>query len=248
VVAQTLARETRAPVSVRESLGSTVAFDALTHGDIDVYVDYSGTLWTTILGRRGSAPRARVLDETRRFLAEKYGVRLVGALGFENAYALAVRRTRARELGLRSIGDLRPHAARLAIGGDYEFFQRPEWKAVVATYGLSFREERSMDPSLMYDALSRGTVDVISAFSSDGRIAALDLELLADDRGAIPPYDAVLLASKHLVEAHPDAVRALETLVGRISPSEMRAMNHEVDGKRATPRDVARVFVGRLLR
>jgi osmoprotectant transport system permease protein len=248
IMAQTLARETGAAVNVRESLGSTVAFDALTSGGVDAYVDYSGTLWTTILGRSGSAPRARVLDETRRFLDEKYGVKLVGALGFENAYALALRRSRARELGLQRIGDLRPHARGLAIGGDYEFFQRPEWKAVVEAYGLSFREERSMDPSLMYDALSRGTVDVISAFSSDGRIAAQDLVLLADDRGAIPPYDAVLLASKHLVQTNPGAVLALGRLVGRISPDEMRAMNHEVDAKHAPPRDVARAFVERALR
>ena len=167
------------------------------------------------------------------------------ALGFENAYALAVRRSRARELGLRTIGDLAPHAPRLAIGGDYEFFQRPEWKAVVEKYGLRFREERSMDPSLMYDAVSRGTVDVISAFSSDGRVAAFELELLADDRGAIPPYDAVVLAGKRLAEKHPDVLRALASLGGRISPEAMRTMNLEVDAKGASPRDVARAFLER---
>jgi osmoprotectant transport system permease protein len=184
-----------------------------------------------------------VLAETRRFLAEKYGVRLVGALGFENAYALAVRRQRAGELGLRSIADLAPHAARLSVGGDYEFFRRPEWQAIVATYGLSFREQRSMDPSLMYDAIAQGSVDVISAFSSDGRIAAFDLVLLTDERGAIPPYDAILLAGKRLAEKEPGALRTLESLVGRIGPDSMRNMNLEVDAKHATPRDVARRFL-----
>ncbi|HVR20904.1 MAG TPA: glycine betaine ABC transporter substrate-binding protein, partial [Polyangiaceae bacterium] len=215
----------------------------LANGEIDAYVDYSGTLWATILRKSGSADRARVLSETRSFLAEKYGIRLVGTLGFENAYALAVRRSRARELGLTSIGDLAPHAARLSIGGDYEFFQRPEWKAIVERYGLSFREQRSMDPSLMVDAVARGTVDVISAFSSDGRILAFDLVLLRDDRGAIPPYDAVLLAGKRLAEEHPDVLQALGSLTGRIGPDTMRAMNLEVDAKHASPRDVARQFV-----
>jgi osmoprotectant transport system permease protein len=176
-------------------------------------------------------------------LRETHGIRLVGALGFENAYALAVRRSKAEELGLRSIGDLARHAPGLSIGGDYEFFQRPEWKAIAKTYDLGFREERSMDPSLMYDAVSRGSVDVISAFSSDGRIVSFDLVVLTDDRGAIPPYDAILLAGKRLVEKEPAALRALESLVGRIGPEVMRKMNLEVDSKKATPREVARAFV-----
>jgi osmoprotectant transport system substrate-binding protein/osmoprotectant transport system permease protein len=243
VMAQTIAQKANAPTSIKESLGSTVAFDALANGDIDAYVDYSGTLWATILHKSGSADRARVLAETREFLAQNYGIRLVGALGFENAYALAVRRSRARELGLTSIADLAPHAARLSIGGDYEFFQRPEWKALVERYGLSFREQRSMDPSLMVDAVARGTVDVISAFSSDGRILADDLVLLRDDRGAIPPYDAVLLVGKRLASERPEVLQALGSLTGRIDPDSMRAMNLEVDSKHVSPRDVARKFV-----
>jgi osmoprotectant transport system permease protein len=206
-------------------------------------VDYSGTIWATIMRRSASAERTRILDETRRFLLEKHGIRLVGSLGFENAYALAMRRSQARELGLKSIGDLASHAARLTIGSDYEFFQRPEWKAVVSTYGLSFREQRIMDPSLMYDAVARGTVDVISAFSSDGRIVAFDLEILADDRRAIPPYDAILLVGKRLAEEEPDVVRSLESLVGRIDPDTMRKMNLAVDSKKSSPRDVARTFL-----
>ena len=243
ILAQRITRDTGAATELKESLGSTVAFDALTNGEIDAYVDYSGTIWATIMRRSGSAERSRVLDETRRFLAEKYGVRLVGALGFENAYALAVRRSRARELGLRSIADLAPHARELSVGGDYEFFQRAEWRAIVQAYGLGFREQRSMDPSLMYDALARGNVDVIGAFSSDGRIAALDLVLLTDDRGAIPPYDAILLAGRRLSEREPGALRALESLAGRITPDAMRRMNLEVDAKQATPHEVARRFL-----
>lgn len=243
VLSETIARKTDAPTAVKESLGSTVVFDALANGEVDTYVDYSGTIWATIMRRTGSAERARVLAETGRFLGEKYGIRLVGALGFENAYALAVRREKAKELGLRTIGDLAAHASRLSIGGDYEFFQRPEWKAIVATYRLAFREERSMDPSLMYDAIARDSVDVISAFSSDGRIVSFDLVVLGDDRGAIPPYDAILLAGKRLVEREPEALHALESLVGRIGPDAMRKMNLEVDSKKASPRDVARAFL-----
>jgi osmoprotectant transport system permease protein len=243
VVAQKITRDTGRATTIKESLGSTVVFDALTSGEIDAYVDYSGTIWATIMRRSGTAERSRVLAETRHFLAEQYGIRLVGALGFENAYALAVRRPRARELGLESVGDLAPHAARLSVGGDYEFFQRPEWRSIVATYDLRFREQRSMDPSLMYDAIAHGNVDVISAFSSDGRIAAFDLVLLTDDRGAIPPYDAILLAGKRLAQKEPHVLQSLESLVGRIGPDVMRKMNLEVDAKKATPRDTARRFL-----
>ena len=243
IVAQKIARDTGRTTTIKESLGSTVVFDALTNGELDAYVDYSGTIWATIMRRSGSTERGRVLAETRRFLAEKYGIRLVGALGFENAYALAVRRSRARELGLQSIADLAPHAGRLSVGGDYEFFHRPEWRAIVERYELVFREQRSMDPSLMYDAVAQGNVDVISAFSSDGRITAFDLVLLEDERGAIPPYDAILLAGKRLGEKEPQVLRTLESLVGRIGPDAMRTMNLEVDAKKATPRDVARRFL-----
>src|SRR4029079_6141058 len=113
--------------------------------------------------------------------------------GFENAYALAMRRDQAQKLGVRTISDLVPHASRLTIGGDYEFFQRAEWKTIRDRYGIAMKTERSMDPSLMYQAVANGNVDLISAFSTDGRIAAYDLVLLEDDKRAIPPYDAIVL-------------------------------------------------------
>jgi osmoprotectant transport system permease protein len=168
---------------------------------------------------------------------------MVGALGFENTYALAMRRDRALALGVSRISDLTPHAPRLEIGGDYEFFARPEWAALEATYGLRFREQRSMDSTLMYPAVAGGDVDAISAFSTDGRIAAFDLVLLTDDRGVIPPYDAIVLASPRLVRDHPEVIAALRTLTGRIDEVRMQAMNYAVDEEQKSPADVAAVFL-----
>jgi osmoprotectant transport system permease protein len=187
-----------------------------------------------------------VLEEVRRWLADEHGIVLAAALGFENSYALAVRGAQARELPLRSIGDLAPLAPTLEIGGDYEFFARPEWKAVEAAYGLRFRAQRSMDSSLMYEALARGEVDVISAFSTDGRLAALDLVVLADDRGAIPPYDAVVLASARIAREAPEVVVALGRLEGAIDAESMRRMNAAVDRDGRAPGAVAREFLARL--
>ena len=165
-----------------------------------------------------------------------------GALGLDNAYALAMRREHAAELGIRRIDELTPLAPRLSIGADYEFFDRVEWRTLRERYGLEFSSQRSMDPSLMYQALSQGEVDVISAFSSDGRIAALDLVLLDDDRGAIPPYDALILASPRLPARAPDVVASLGRLVDRIDGDTMRRMNQAVDQAGRSPAEVAREY------
>ena len=229
-----------APTKVLASLGSTVLFDALRTDEVDVYVDYTGTLWATILARSGPNPgREAMLAEIRRVLAAEYGIEVAAALGFENAYVLAMQRTRARELGITNVAELARKAPRLELGADYEFLARPEWRALAAHYGLSFRASRSMDPSLMYEALVRGQVDVISAFSSDGRLAALDLVALREERGVIPPYDAIVLVGPRLARERPEIVRALRRLDGAIDASTMRVLNGLVDRSGRSPRAVA---------
>jgi osmoprotectant transport system permease protein len=244
ILSQQIRARTDLPVEVVASLGSTVAFDALRTGQIDAYVDYSGTIWATIM-RRDTVPssRADVLDEVRRFLTERDGIEVVGALGFENAYALAMRRPQADTLGIGRVTDLARYAPRMVIGGDYEFFGRPEWAAIRHTYGLVFARLRTMDASLMYQAAASGDVDVISAFSTDGRIAAFDLKVLEDDRGAIPPYDAVILAGPRLVRDRPEAIAALRQLTGHIDADRMRRMNFAVDQDGAHPATVAEAFL-----
>jgi osmoprotectant transport system permease protein len=237
-------RETGLGAELVASLGSTVAFDALRAGDLDAYVDYSGTIWATILKRGGSfATREGVLAEVAAFLADRHGIRLVAALGFENAYALGMRAEHAAALGVSRVGDLAPLAPALEIGGDYEFFHRPEWAALVEGYGLRFRRERSMDSALMYQAVAEGQVDVISAFTSDGRIAAYGITLLEDERGVIPPYDAIVLAGPALAARAPAAVEALGRLAGSIDAPTMRRLNLAVDRDGRSPADVAREFL-----
>ena len=212
----------------RNDLGSAIAFRAVASGDIDAYVDYSGTLWTGILAHADTPPRQVLLDRMRGELQQKYGVRTLGALGFENAYALAMRRDRAKALGVATIADLAARAPELTLGSDLEFLSRPEWRALEAAYGLKFRAERRFQPTFMYKAVADGAVDVISAFSSDGRIAADDLVVLTDPKAAIPPYDAVLLVSARRAR---DAkfVGALEPLIGAIPVEAMREANLAVD-------------------
>ena len=243
-IAGWIEHETSRPTTLLQSLGSLVAFDALDAGEIDIYVDYTGTLWANEMGRAQiQAERAEMLEGVRDFLETGHGMTLAATLGFENTYALTVRASDADRLGLRTIGDLVDHAPRLAIGADLEFFARPEWPAVRDTYELDFREERAMDASLMYQAVATREVDVISAYTTDGRIAAYDLRVLEDDRGAIPPYDAIVAAGARLARDAPDVLAALARLDGAIDADRMRAMNLQVDERGEAPGAVAAAFV-----
>jgi osmoprotectant transport system permease protein len=212
----------------REGLGSNVIFDALASGDIDVYVDYSGTLWANQFHHDDIKPREVLLTELKASLAQQ-NITLLGELGFENAYALVMPRRRAEQLGIRSIADLASRASSLSIAADYEFFSRPEWAGIQKAYGLPFRAQRQMQPDFMYAAVASGEVDVIAGYTSDGLIAKYDLVVLDDPRHAIPPYDAiVLLAPKRAAD---QALReALLPLLGKIDISAMREANLRAAG------------------
>ena len=225
----------------RAGLGSAVVFAALTSGDVDVYVDYSGTIWANAMRRTDVPRRESMLAEIRSWLEQEHGIVMLGSLGFENAYGLAMRRDRAERLGIATIADLAAHAGELSIGGDLEFFSRPEWTAMQSAYRLQFASRREFEPTFMYQAGTDGEVDVISAFTSDGRIAANDLVVLADPAGATLPYDAIVLISRE--RAGDDLLRrALTPLIDRIPLALMQEANYRVDRERdkETPAATAR--------
>jgi osmoprotectant transport system permease protein len=214
--------------SSREGLGSNVIFEALASNDIDVYVDYSGTLWANQFHHTDIKPREVLLGELKTTLARQK-ITLLGELGFENAYALVMPKKRAEALGIRSIADLASHAGTMSMAADYEFFSRPEWAGLKKAYGLTFRAQRQMQPDFMYAAVASGEVDVIAGYTSDGLIAKYDLVVLDDPRHAIPPYDAmVLLAPKR---ADDQALKAaLAPLLGRIDIADVREANLRAAG------------------
>ncbi len=228
-------------VRERTDLGSVFAFRALAAGEIDTYVDYTGTLWTNILHRTDMPGQRRMLRDLRVQLRRRYGVVLLGPLGFQNAYVLAMRPGEAARLGVHTIRALARVAPELTLGGDLEFFARPEWRMLREKYGLHFRAERSYEPTFMYKALMSHEVDVITAFSSDGRIAADHLVVLGDPLHAIPPYDAVVLLSPQSA-SNPVLRRALEPLIGAIPINLMRHANYMVErpAHKRTPAQAAR--------
>jgi osmoprotectant transport system permease protein len=209
--------------NTREGLGSNVIFEALASNDIDVYVDYSGTLWANQFHHSEIKPREELLAELKTTLAEQK-ITLLGELGFENAYALVMPRKRADALRIHSIADLAAHASAMSIAADYEFFSRPEWAGLRDAYGLSFRTQRQMQPDFMYAAAASGEVDVIAGYTSDGLIAKYDLVVLDDPKHAIPPYDAIVLLAPKRASDQP-LHTALAPLLGKIDIAAMREAN-----------------------
>lgn len=230
-------------VRYSQGLGSAVIYRALAAGDIDVYVEYAGTLWTNQMARADTVARPAMIAAIGTWARATNGVRLIGPLGFENAYVFAMPEAAARAHGVATLTDLARAAPGLRLGSDLEFLRRPEWQAVHTAYGLRFGMSRSYSPTFMYRALESGDVDVISAFSSDGRIAADRLAVLTDPRGAIPGYDALLLVSPSHARDN-RLVAALAPLVGAIPVSLMQRANYLVDRDRdkLSPQAAARVL------
>ena len=170
-------------------------------------------------------------------------MKLFGSLGFENAYALAMRRDRAEALGIRTIADLARHSPAFSIAADVEFFVRPEWRALQQDYGLKFRNQRQLQATFMYRAVADGEIDVIAAYSSDGQIAQYDLVLIEDPKRSLPPYDAVILLAPGRA-ADRALTDALAPLLGAVSVERMRQANLMTSGgdgeSQTSPAEAAR--------
>ena len=221
-------------VERRPGLGATeIAFQALRTGAIDVYPEYTGTGLLAILGERPAADPRAVYATVAREFRRRYGARWLPPLGFENTYAVSVRRETAERLGMRSLSDLAAHGPELRAGLTPDFIGRADGlPGLGRAYGLRFREVRALLPAVKYQALAEGAVDVIDGYSTDGLIARYDLVVLEDDRRFFPPYEAAALAGASLAEREPRALAVLAELSGRLEVAAMRGYNRrlEVDG------------------
>jgi osmoprotectant transport system permease protein len=221
-------------VDRRPGLGATeVAFRALREGAIDVYPEYTGTGLLAILHEKPQPDPRAVYDRVSREFRDKYGVRWLPPLGFENTYAIAVRRETATRLHLSTLTDLAREAPALRAGLTADFIGRPDGlPGLASAYGVKFRSVQALLPAVKYQALAAGEVDVIDGYSTDGFIARYDLVVLRDDRRFFPRYEAAALASAGLVQRSPGAVVALTELSNRLTVETMRRLNRriEVDG------------------
>jgi len=224
--------------------GSYLCQQALVSGRIDGYVEYTGTALTAILKQPLDRDRARVDATVSRLYEQKYGVRVGPSLGFEDTFAMVVRGTDARKLGLRTISDVvgKSEISRLGVG--YEFAERPDGlRGLTAAYGLRFAgEPRTMELGLLYRALAGRQVDIVAGNSTDGAIKALDFVALEDDKHYFPPYEAVPLVREDALKRWPQIGVAMERLAGKVTADEMRGMNLAVEAEHRDVGDVVREF------
>ena len=241
ILAQHIRSHTTVEVEERVNLGGTlICQQAIRAGAIDLYVEYTGTAVTAVLGEPPSGNSAEVYARVKRDYATRFGLEVTEPLGFNNTFAMVIRGEDARRLHLRTISDVAPIAPRWRAGFGYEFMERPDgFHGLAATYHLLFAAPpRTMELGLIYRALQQKQVDIVAGNSTDGVITALDFAVLEDDRHYFPPYDAAPVVREDTLKRFPELREALHELGGKFSEDEMRRLNYAVDGEH---RDVKQV-------
>ncbi|WP_226536529.1 glycine betaine ABC transporter substrate-binding protein [Fictibacillus halophilus] len=247
IISEYVKDKTDYPVVVKEAIGETpILTEAIKKGDIDMYVEYTGTGYLTILKEKydpGMTPE-EIYDTVKKGYEEKYDLKWTKPLGFENTYALALNPDKAKQLNVKTISELAPISDEVSFGGPTEFFEREDgYTPFVKTYGLNFKVKRSLDPNLMYTAVKEGKVDAVPAFTTDGRIVRFNLKTLEDDKKFFPPYFAAPIVREDTLKEYPELEGVLNELEGKISEEEMAEMNAKVDLDKEDPRKVAKDFL-----
>jgi osmoprotectant transport system permease protein len=245
LMAQLIEARTDLRVERRFNLGGTmICHGALKSGGIDLYAEYTGTALTAILKQSVIADPDRAHETVAREYRQRFSAEWLRPFGFNNTYAITVRKPDANSRNLRTISDLITISRTLRAGFTAEFSERPDgYPGLRRAYGLVFRDVRDLDPALMYQAIANNEVDVICGFATDGRIPAFELQPLRDDRGFFPPYQAAPVIRSEVLDAHPELREVLELLANRLDDATMQRLNFEVDEKKRRPSDVAREFL-----
>lgn len=234
--------------NVQNFSGATLLHNATLSGDLDGYVSHSGTQFTGILEMEVTdewKDRAKVFDYCRKQFDEKYKMTWFDPFGFNDTYAITVRKDFAEKNNLKKISDLKPLASTMTIGTDQTFQERigDGYKGFTQAYGLTFKEPVAMEYNLIYSALANKSVDAIVAYSTDGRIASLGLAALEDDKNFFPPYDGALIMAKSTLEKYPEITSILKPLWGVVDDEAMASMNAKVDVEEKEFTEVAREFL-----
>ena len=248
LIAQAIEAEGGVRVERKLNLGGTFVADrGLRNGELDAYVEYTGTAVTAVFHAQVPHDSGQALEQARQ-LYSQHGITVARPLGFNNTFAVLVRGDDAASRGLKTIDDLRSIAPGWKTGFGYEFLQREDgYAGLVQTYGLQFQAPpRGMDLSLIYQALAERQVDVVAGDATSAQIDAFHLAALEDNRHYFPPYDAVPLVRTATLLRHPEVGRALDRIAGRITDSDMRALNAAVDVGHLAPAAVAQQFLARL--
>ncbi len=246
LIAQQLETRTHLLVERRFYLAGTyICQQAILGGRIDIYPEYTGTALTAVLKEKPQGDRKSVYDQVKTEYEKRFNLALGATFGFDDTFAIEIRGTDARRLGLKTISQAATYTPSWRAGFGYEFMERADgYKGLASTYGLHFAEPpRIMDLGLLDRALKDKRVDLIAGNATDGLIPALDLFVLDDDRHYFPPYEAVPIIRQETLARHPEVGEALAELAGKISDADMRALNYAVDGQHRDVKDVVREFL-----
>lgn len=233
------------PVELKLRLGgSGLVHEALVKGDINVYVEYTGTGLTTMLKEQPMTDPNAVFDKVKAGYKEKWNLVWLDSWGFNNTYTVTMRKADADKLGIKKISDLKDKAGTMVIGATQEFIPRPDGlNGLQKTYDFKFKEAKGMDSGLMYEALKEGKVDAISAFATDGRTPAFNFVNLVDDKNYFPPYFAAPVVNGDLLKKDPNVATVLNKLAGKLDDLTMAKLNYQVDGDKKDPADVAKQYL-----
>jgi osmoprotectant transport system substrate-binding protein len=245
LLAQHIEAKTGIPVIRKTNLGGTLlVHKALLAGELDLYVEYTGTALTAVLNETPDGDSRSVLQRVQKAYSDRFHLEVTEPLGFENTFAMVIRGDDAKNLHLHSISDLAPLAPKWRAGVGYEFLERPDGlPGLSARYNLHFAESpKVMDLGLIYRALIGHQVDIVAGNSTDGLIDALGLVALADDRHYFPPYDAVPIVRQSTLAQFPQLRAALADLAGKLSASDIRKLNYAVDAEHQDAAAVVRAF------
>lgn len=246
IIAQQIENKTHLPVERRFYLAGTyICQQAILGGRIDVYPEYTGTALTAVLKENPKTNRDEVYALVKAEYHKRFSLDVGQPLGFDDTFAIEIRGHEARQLKLTTISQAAAYTPKWRAGFGYEFMERPDgYKGLVSTYGLRFAEPpRIMDLGLLTRALKSKQVDLIAGNTTDGLIPAFDLSVLEDDRHYFPPYEAVAIMRKEMLNRHPEVGIALDELAGKISDEEMRKLNYAVDGQHRDVKEVVQEFL-----
>jgi osmoprotectant transport system substrate-binding protein len=246
LIAQHVERRLGVAVARRLNLGGTLlAHRALLNGDIDLYPEYTGTALTAVLALPPSTDVDSVRDRVKREYEQRYGLQWLDPLGFENSFAMIVRRADAERDQLESLSDAAHRKAAWTLGVGYEFQQRPDGlPRLLETYALKWTgPPTTMDLGLLYRALEQGQVDMIAGNSTDGPLSVFDVTVLRDDRHSFPAYEAAVVVHPDVLARVPGLSGVLNELTGRLSEETMRWLNHQAVSRRGQVGDIVREFL-----
>jgi osmoprotectant transport system substrate-binding protein len=245
LLAQHIEARTGIPVIRKTNLGGTLlVHKALLAGELDLYVEYTGTALTAVLNESPQGDSNVVYNRVKQLYADRFHLEVTEPLGFENTFAMVIRGDDAKNLHLQKISDIGPLAPKWRAGVGYEFLERPDgFPGLSQNYGLHFAESpKVMDLGLIYRALVDHQVDIVAGNSTDGLIDALGLFALSDDRHYFPPYDAVPIVRQSTLTKFPRLRAALADLAGKLSAADIRRLNYAVDAQHQEAAAVVRQF------